>query len=84
LEHNDYAIFKQLSLMGEIDRYFHNIKQLITGRRWLGNWNFGPTLLRNGREVVGGGRGGEGGATVKVGCSEVEDAAELEGDEEVG
>jgi hypothetical protein len=41
-------------------------------------------LLVNGREVVGGGRGGEGGATVEVCCSEVEDAAELEGDEEVG
>jgi hypothetical protein len=39
-----------------------------------------------GREVVGGGRGGEGGAAaVEVGCGEVEDAAELEGDkEEVG
>jgi hypothetical protein len=40
-------------------------------------------LLGNGREVVGGGRG-EGGATIKVGCSKVEDAMELEGDEEIG
>jgi hypothetical protein len=36
-----------------------------------------------GREVVGGGRGGEGGgAAIEVGRGEVEDVAELEGDEE--
>jgi hypothetical protein len=35
--------------------------------------------------VVDGGRGGEGRATVEVGCNEVEDATEFEGDdEEVG
>jgi hypothetical protein len=41
-------------------------------------------LLGNGREVVGGGRGGEGRVTIEVGYSEVEDATELEEDEEVG